>query len=105
MQIQIEAYIHAHIRSWKPDEPDFQVYQSEDMSCLNSSHSTYVMVKPITITVEIPGGKIDYRTARIAALEKEETKLRADLGKRITEIREEVSRLQAIEHKPAEVAQ
>ncbi|WP_454751639.1 hypothetical protein [Cupriavidus necator] len=104
MQIQIEAFIHAQIYAWKPDQPHYQVSHSKDMSFLNSENSTYVMIKPITITAELPDDKIDYRAARISALEKEREKIRADMGKRITEIAEEISKLQAIEH-TAEVAQ
>ena len=42
---------------------------------------------------------------RVAALEKEREKVRADLGKRIKEINNEISRLQAIEFNPTEVVE
>lgn len=99
MQIEIKGYVHARIYSWAPDKPQYEVFSSADVSCLNSEHATYVLVQEVTFTIDAPA--IDYRTIRIAALDKEETKLRADFQKRVTEIREEVSRLQAIEYTPA----
>ena len=63
------------------------------------------MVMPHTLVVEIPDVQIDYRTVRVAALEKEREKVRADLGKRIKEINNEISRLQAIEFNPTEVVE
>lgn len=98
MQIQLEAFIHAQIWSHKPDEPIFSISECKDMSFMNSEYSTYVAIQPITVTAEIPDGKIDYRAARIDALVKEREKVRAELGKRITEIGEEIAKLQAIEY-------
>ncbi|UIF90897.1 hypothetical protein [Cupriavidus sp. UYPR2.512] len=102
--IEIKGFIHARISSWKPEAPQYEFFSSEDMSGLNSKNTTYVMVKPVTFAVEIPDTALDYRTARIAALEKEEITIRAHLARRVAEIREEVSRLTAIECTPAEVS-
>lgn len=104
MQIEIKGYVHARIYSWEPNKPEYQFFTSDDASFMNSELTTYVLVTPVTITAEVPDEGPDYRSARVAALEKEETKLRADFQKRVTEIREEVSRLQAIEYTPAQEA-
>ena len=103
--VEIKGWIHAAVYSFKPDEPSFSFSPCEDMSFMNSAHSTYVMVMPQTLVVEIPDVQIDYRTVRVAALEKEREKVRADLGKRIKEINNEISRLQAIEFNPTEVVE
>ncbi|CBJ38295.1 conserved protein of unknown function [Ralstonia solanacearum CMR15] len=102
--IEINGYIHAVIHSIMPDKPVYSFHELEDMSFMNSKHTTYVKVMPHTMVVKIPDGEIDYRTARIAALENEREKVRAELGKRITEINGEISKLQAIEFNATEVA-
>lgn len=100
--IEICGFIFAAVHSHKPDEPQYMFSQSKDMSFMNSDFTTYVMVTPHTMVVEIPDVQIDYRTVRIAALEKEREKVRADLGKRITDITNEISKLQAIEFTASE---
>ncbi|WP_354686715.1 hypothetical protein [Cupriavidus necator] len=100
--IEIKGYVHARIYSWAPDKPEYQVFGSADVSCLNTESTTYTLVQEVTIGFEAPA--IDYRTVRIAALEKEQAEIRAKLGKRIAEINDEISRLQAIEYTPAQEA-
>lgn len=100
--IEIKGYVHARIYSWAPDKPEYQFFSSDDVSCLNNENTTYVLVHEVSVTIDAPA--IDYRSIRVAALEKEETKLRAEFQKRVTQIREEVSRLQAIEYTPAQEA-
>lgn len=95
--IEIAGFIYAALQSMVPDKPVYSFHELDDLSFMNSKHTTYVKVMPHTLVVEIPDGEIDYRTVRVAALEKEREKVRADMGKRITEINSEISKLQAIE--------
>ncbi|MGK2829206.1 hypothetical protein ACSI5F_03755 [Ralstonia pseudosolanacearum] len=102
--IEIKGWIYAAIHSVVPDRPAYSFHELDDMSFMNSKYTTYVKVMPHTMVVEIPDSEIDYRTARIAALESERENVRAELGKRITDINGEISKLQAIEFNATEVA-
>ena len=99
--IEIKGYVHARIYAWAPDQVEYQIFSGDDMSCLNNQSTTYVLVQEVTFTIDAPA--IDYRTIRIAALEKEREKVRAELGKRIAEIADEISKLTAISYDEAEV--
>lgn len=96
MQIEIKGFIHAQVYSHKPDQPEFSFAENKSLSFLDSEYSTYVTVMPYTFTVDVGDFKVDYREARVASLQKEETKLRADFAKRCAEINSEISKLQAI---------
>ncbi|MGA4275609.1 hypothetical protein ACI2VH_02765 [Ralstonia nicotianae] len=99
--IEIKGYIHAVLHAYTPDEIGYHFSACEDMSFMNSEMTTYVLVQPHTVVAEIPDREIDYRTVRVAALEKEREKVRAELGRRITEINNEISKLQALTFDPA----
>ncbi|GAQ30246.1 hypothetical protein SAMD00023378_3929 [Ralstonia sp. NT80] len=103
--VEIKGWIHAALRSSTPDKPTYSFHEIEDMSFMNSKYTTYAVVMPHTFVVEIPDEQLDYRTVRIAALEKERESVRAELGKRITEINGEISKLQAIELNATEVVE
>lgn len=103
MQVEIQGHIHAKFCSWAPDKPEFEYFEQDDVSFLNSKHCTYVMVKTVTITADVGDFKADYRELRIAALTQEETKLRADYAKRCAEIKDEIQKLAALSFDPAAI--
>lgn len=103
--IEIKGYIHAVLHAQRPTEITYHFSVCEDMTFINSEMTTYVLMQPHTLVAEIADKEIDYRTVRVVALEKEREKVRAELGKRITEINSEISRLLAIECNATEVVE
>lgn len=103
--IEIPGYIHAVLNASRPTEIGYYFSACESMAFMNSEMTTYVLVQPHTMVAEIIDKEIDYRTVRIAALEKERESVRAKLGQRIAEINGEISRLQAIECSATEVVE
>jgi len=77
-------------------EPDF-IFFAWDASETNPD---YIKVCDHTIHAEVPDD-FDPRAAQIASLEKQREAVRAELGKRINEINDQIAKLQALTFDPA----
>jgi len=62
------------------------------------SEYSYVLIHTVEIDVEYP--LVDLLALKLESLKKQEERLRAEFRKRLSEIHEKVSRLQAISYKP-----
>jgi hypothetical protein len=94
--IELKGFVLAQKENWR-GELDYTWCATELVE-----HG-YMTVCQHTLTFALPEG-FDPITAQIRMLEKQREKLRAELGKRITEISEQIQSLQAIEYTPSEVA-
>lgn len=105
MQIEIKGWIFA-----KPDAYtgkitfEFSEFDYEDAVKRGTgaaSWGAYKKVTPHAFVVDVPED-IDPRELLIAGLEAERTKVRAELTRRITEINDQISKLQAISYEPVQ---
>lgn len=62
------------------------------------SEYSYVLIHTVEIDVEYP--LVDLLSLKLESLKKQEERIRAEFYKRLSEIHEQVSRLQAISYKP-----
>lgn len=90
MKVKVKAHIHYLKWSWE-DKGKFEVFS---VKLDDDNHRTYVGEQEIEI--EVPDD-YDPRAQQIAALEKQKQKVMADYQKRVTEINERISNLQALE--------
>lgn len=90
MKVKVKAHIHYLKWSWE-DKGEFEVFS---VKLDDDNHRTYVGEQEIEI--EVPDD-YDPRAQQIAALEKQKQKVMADYQKRVTEINERISNLQALE--------
>lgn len=67
-----------------------------------SGYGEYVKICQHKIVSELPEG-FDPVIARISTLKAQRDQVRAELGRRIAQIEDQISKLAAIEYKPAEV--
>jgi hypothetical protein len=91
----IRGYLyHVHYDFELQDEFRVLFNHSADMG--KHSHE-WTVIREHSFEVEVPDD-FDPRPQQIASLEAQKQMVRAELGKRITEIEEQISRLQAIEY-------
>jgi len=93
MKKVITGFITYQAHSWDPKNPTvgFSMYEP-------SFHGT-VVVREHSFEVEV-ADDFDPRSRMIDALKKEEQKAMADFQRKVTEIRKQISELQAIEMAP-----
>jgi len=90
MQIEVKGFVLGKKDSWR-DHIDYTFHTVEMLE-----HG-YMTIQPYVLRFDLPEG-FDPRLAQIDMLERQKEKLRADLGRRIQEINEEISKLQAISY-------
>jgi hypothetical protein len=77
-------------------EEPFLLWRSDSMT-----DHWCTLVGPVTVECEVPE-HFDPRPQQIKSLEEERETLRAELGKKLTDIERRINELQAIEHTPVE---
>ena len=96
MKVKIKGYITARVDLIQQPPVMEYIFTNADMEFLSDKYSVYKTICEHEIEVEVPDD-LDTRQVRITALKIEEQKLRAEFGKRITEIEDQISKLTAIE--------
>lgn len=105
--IEIKGWIYASVSeysdklSYEFNVNDFEKWARNE---LGGNWARYRKIMPHTITVEVPSD-IDPRSLMLAALERERENVRAELGRRIAEINDKISKVTAIEFTPTESAE
>lgn len=104
VQIEIKGWIFAK-PSWGARRLNYEFSQHDYEEWAKSpdidrdgSWKQYRKISAHVITVEVP--ELDPKQIAIEALESQKTSLRAELGKRIAEIEDQISKLTAIEYTP-----
>lgn len=92
MKIKINGYVVARVYTWR-DEPEFTWYEHDPSDILDGC----IVLGRKEIEFEVPDD-FNLQAAKIAALENEAEKARAEFHKRITEIEDQISKLTAIEY-------
>ncbi|AST86247.1 hypothetical protein CIG66_07125 [Ralstonia pseudosolanacearum] len=93
----IEIKGHIFLRNTRYGiEPNFTFFGFD----ASQTDPDYIKVCDHTINAEVPDD-FDPREAQIASLEKQREKVRAELGRRITEINDQIAKLQALTFDPA----
>lgn len=91
MKVKINGYIVASVYEWQ-DDPEFTWFKYDP-----TSHSSeHLVLGRHEIEFEVPDD-FNLQAAKIAALENEAEKARAEFHKRISEINDRISKLQALE--------
>ena len=96
MKVKIKGYVTAKVNLIAHPPVMGYILAEADMEFLSDKYFIYKTICEHEIEVEVPDD-LDIRQVRITALKIEEQKLRAEFGKRITEIEDQISKLTAIE--------
>jgi hypothetical protein len=91
MKVKITACVHYKKYSWE-EEGEFEVFS---FKFDDDDHRTFVCEQEIEIDVP---DNYDPRAQQVAALEKKKRKIMADYQKMVTDINDQISKLQAIEY-------
>lgn len=84
------------------DGPEYSFYTSDNLH--ESEHfRDYALVSPHEIIADVPDS-FDPRQQIVKNLEAEKRRLKAEFGKRVTEIDRQIQTYMAIENKPTEAA-
>lgn len=94
--IEIKGWIFMRVSRYG-DQPTFTFFSFD----ASEGDPTYIKLCEHKIVTEVPEN-FNPRAEKIAALEKEKTKVRAEMGRRITEIENEIGKWKAIEYTPAQ---
>jgi hypothetical protein len=89
MKVKVTAHVHYLKHTWET-EGKFEVFS---FKFDDDDHRTYVCTHEIE--VDVPDN-YDPRAQQVAALEKKKQKVMADYQKMVTQINEQISKLQAI---------
>lgn len=95
MKITLKGWIHAHRYEWEDE------YSYTFFSCNMDGENGYIPIMEHEITFTLPAN-FKPTVAEIAALKKEQERIRAEAQSKVNLIQERISKLLAIEHKPAE---
>lgn len=102
--IEIKGWIYASVSEYS-DKLSYEFgthdYEKWAMEGMAGNWARYRKIMPHTITVEVPGD-IDPRSLMLAALERERENVRAELGHRIAQLDDKISKVTAIEFTPTE---
>lgn len=91
--IEVKGFVLAQ-KNWRDD-------LEYTFSTIELIEHGYMTVCPHTLTFQLPEG-FDPIAAQIAMLQQQRDKLRAEVAKRITEINDQISKLQALPYEPAD---
>ena len=83
--------MHLYHVQWRNDTPDYMLLNGKD-----SSDSTFTLVGPVTVECEVPDD-FDPRPAKVASIDAQIQKLRAEHQNRLTELIRKRSELLAID--------
>lgn len=81
---------------WDDLSKNFELYASKGLATQYT-----ILIGPVTVEVEVPQN-FDVRTARLNAIREQETQLRAEFQKRLTELQRQAQELMAIEMEVSE---
>lgn len=100
-KVSVPGFIHATpAHEWDQGPAIIDGHRLSFFAFEDMSDSGWVMVCPHTMEFDIPEGW-DPRAQQIDALKAQREKIRAEMSKRLMEIDEAISKLQAITYEPA----
>jgi hypothetical protein len=91
--VKLEGFIY-EVKFHEGDEPSYSLLFSDD-----AGDKYYTLIGPVSFEYEIPP---DWNptAAKVAALEKEREEVKAEFARRVADLNERISKLQAITYEP-----